>query len=183
MTRLPDDFLRDWYRYFGDTRPSIREVWRERDQLVFLWRFRRAQNARGRFASAWTGVLLSRTSRRTLLQIPRNTCVGAGLRLGHAGPLVVSSLAVIGPNCNLASGVTIGATQRASTRGAPTLLGRVWVGTNAVIVGSVTIGENVLIAPNSFVNMDVPDNSVVVGNPASIHARIDATSGYVENIC
>ncbi|MGL6039532.1 MAG: serine acetyltransferase, partial [Soonwooa sp.] len=57
----------------------------------------------------------------------------------------------------------------------------VWIGPNAVIVGGITIGNNVLIAPNAYVNMDVPANSVVIGNPAQITPNNMATEGYINN--
>ncbi len=57
----------------------------------------------------------------------------------------------------------------------------VWVGTNAVIVGGITIGNNVLIAPNSYVTQDVPDNSIVRGNPMQIISNEKATEGYINN--
>jgi len=41
------------------------------------------------------------------------------------------------------------------------------------------IGNNVLIAPLSYVNIDVPDNSLVIGNPAKIIPKEDATDGYI----
>ena len=41
-----------------------------------------------------------------------------------------------------------------------------WIGTNAVIVGGIEIGDDVLIAPGAFVNVDVPSGSTVIGNPA-----------------
>ena len=41
------------------------------------------------------------------------------------------------------------------------------------------IGDDVLIAPNTFVNFDVPSHSVVIGNPATIHPRKDATKGHI----
>ena len=50
-----------------------------------------------------------------------------------------------------------------------------------MIVGGITIGDNVLIAPNAYVNMDVPSNSVVVGNPAQIIPNENATDGYINN--
>jgi serine O-acetyltransferase len=50
-----------------------------------------------------------------------------------------------------------------------------------VIVGKITIGNNVLIAPGAYVNVDVPDNSIVIGNPATIKSREDATAGYIQN--
>ncbi len=56
---------------------------------------------------------------------------------------------------------------------------RVWIGVNATVVGKVTIGDDVLIAPGAFVNFDVPSHSVVLGNPAQIHHKENATEGYI----
>ena len=55
----------------------------------------------------------------------------------------------------------------------------VFVGINSTIVGAIHIGNDVLIAPNSYVNIDVPDHSIVIGNPATIHHRENATKDYV----
>ena len=44
------------------------------------------------------------------------------------------------------------------------------------------IGDDVVIAPNAFVNIDVPDHSVVMGNPCIIHHKENATEGYLGNI-
>lgn len=44
----------------------------------------------------------------------------------------------------------------------------VWIGGNACILGGVTIGNNVIIGAGSIVNHDIPDNAVVVGNPARV---------------
>ena len=109
--------------------------------------------------------------------------IGKGLYLGHPYNISVSEFAVIGNNCNLNKGVTIGAENRGDRVGAPVLGDRVWVGTNAVLVGKITIGNNVLIAPNSYVNTDIPADSIVVGNPAVIHTdRPDATESYINNV-
>ncbi len=109
--------------------------------------------------------------------------IGKGLYLGHPYSISVSESAVIGNNCNLNKGVTIGAENRGARKGAPTLGNKVWVGTNAVVVGKITIGDNVLIAPNAFVNQDVPSDSIVIGNPAKIIPnRPDATEGYINNV-
>lgn len=52
---------------------------------------------------------------------------------------------------------------------------------NAVIVGKIKIGNNVLIAPNAYVSFDVPSNSVVIGNPGQITPKENATEGYINN--
>ena len=112
-------------------------------------------------------------------QIPSSTQIGKGLYIGHWGTIVVNGRAIIGDFCNLSPGVTIGQTNRGKNMGVPTIGNRVWIGTNAVIVGNITIGDNVMIAPNAFVNISVPSNSLVIGNPASVIPRENATEGYI----
>jgi serine O-acetyltransferase len=114
-------------------------------------------------------------------QINPSTKIGKGLYIGHRGTIIVNSLSVIGACCNLSPGVTIGQTNRGVKKGAPILGDKVWVGTNAVVVGGIKIGDNVLIAPNAYVNVDVPSNSIVIGNPAQIIFRENATEGYIDN--
>jgi serine O-acetyltransferase len=48
-----------------------------------------------------------------------------------------------------------------------------------VVVGNIKIGNNVLIAPNSYVNFDVPDNSIVIGNPGKIIPHENPTKDYI----
>lgn len=63
--------------------------------------------------------------------------------------------------------------------GVPVIGNNVSIGINATVVGNVRIGDDVLIAPNSFVNFDVPDHSVVIGSPGKVHHRDEAVAGYV----
>lgn len=56
-----------------------------------------------------------------------------------------------------------------------------WIGANAVVVGRIQIGSDVLIAPGAYVNFDVPSHSIVVGNPAKIVAKENATEKYIKN--
>ena len=87
----------------------------------------------------------------------------------------------MGSNINLSTGVTIGQANRGKRKGIPVIGNNVWIGTNAVITGNVRIGNDVMICPNAFVNIDVPDHSIVIGNPAVIHHRGNATEGYINN--
>ena len=113
------------------------------------------------------------------LEVPWRAKIGPGLYLGHAFGITVNPAAVVGRNCNLHKGVTIGQENRGSRKGAPTLGDRVWVGANSTVVGAVTVGDDVLIAPNSYVNRDVPSHSIVLGSPCRIIPRENATEGYV----
>ena len=100
----------------------------------------------------------------------------AGPRSDGRG-IVINPEAVIGENVNIATRVTIGKTNRGAKKGVPVIGNRVWIGTNAVIVGKITIGDDVLIASGAYVNVDVPSHSIVIGNPAQIHYRENATEG------
>lgn len=127
-------------------------------------------------------LLKRRYSYKFGYQIPAETKIGDGLFIGHFGAVIISKDAIIGNNCNISPGVTIGQANRGWIKGAPTLGDRVWIGTNSVIIGKITIGSNVLIAPNSTVNFDVPDNSMVRGNPAKIASSENAVEGYIVDI-
>ena len=116
------------------------------------------------------------------LEISALEQIGGGLYLGHAYNITINPKAKIGKNCNIHKGVVIGQVNRGKRKGTPTIGNQVWIGINAAIVGNITIGDDVLIAPNSFVNVDIPDHSVVFGNPCVIKPRVHATEGYVNRI-
>ncbi len=126
-------------------------------------------------------LLLRRYTFKYGIQIAARTPISEGLCIRHFGTIIVNPRTSIGKNCNIHQGVTIGQTNRGKTVGVPVIGDSVWMGPNAVIVGGIRIGNNVLIAPNSYVNFDVPDNSVVSGNPATVLSRENATEGYINN--
>ena len=76
-------------------------------------------------------------------------------------------------------GVTIGRDIRGKRKGVPIIGNRVAIRANSTVVGNIKIGDDVLIAPNTFVNFDVPSNSIVIGNPAKIIFRDNASDGHV----
>lgn len=142
--------------------------------------FRKHTHASG-LIKLYYKVRLKILSRKTHIQIELDTKIGEGFYIGHLGRVIINEAAVIGKNCNIATGVTIGQTNRGPRKGAPTIGDSCWIGTNAVIVGNIAIGSDVLIAPLAYVNFDVPDHSIVIGNPGRIIPRENATEGYVEN--
>lgn len=174
-----DVFKKDLYRFYGDRGESFAKRLLRPAELKYLYCMRKARFAKNPVLRVWYKLRLRKISARTHIQIPAVTQIGEGLYIGHTGRLIVNSKAVIGKNCNLATGVTIGAESRGKRQGSPTIGDEVWIGTNAVIVGNVNIGNDVLIAPGSFVNFDVPSHSVVIGNPGQIIPRENATEGYI----
>jgi serine O-acetyltransferase len=114
-------------------------------------------------------------------QIPHSCRIGKGLFLGHYGNIVINQGVMIGSNCNIAQGVTLGNISRGEKKGCPCLGDRVWIGANSVVVGKIKVGNDVLIAPLTLLNFDVPDSSVVAGNPARI-INTNGSEGYIKNV-
>lgn len=115
------------------------------------------------------------------VEIPVDVKLGGGCYIGHPFCIGISGQAVIGKNCNIHKNVTIASENRGERKGAPIIGNRVWIGINTFIVGKVTIGDDVLIAANTFVNKDIPSHSVVFGNPCIIKHRDHATEGYIND--
>lgn len=149
----------------------------------FLYFFRKAAMSK-RYSIYWVfwNLLKARCSRRYGFQIPSSTNIGEGFYIGHFGTIVINAKAVLGRNCNIAHNVTIGQANRGKHKGYPVIGDQVWIGTGAVVVGNIHVGSNVLIAPNSFVNTDVPPNSIVIGNPCKIISKENPYEGYINNV-
>lgn len=127
-------------------------------------------------------IILEIYKRKFSYEISHNTEIGYGFYIGHLGPIIINPHAKIGNNVNISGGVVIGQQNRGKNKGYPIIGDMVFIGANSIIVGSIKIGNNVLIAPGSYVNFDVPDNSIVVGNPGKIKKDDNATYGYIGSI-
>jgi serine O-acetyltransferase len=110
--------------------------------------------------------------------IPPSTSIGSGFYIGHFGGIVIHEKSVIGKNCDISQGVTLGQANRGRNKGYPTLGDNVYIGPGAKIVGAIIIGNNVAIGANCVVTKDVPDNSVVVGVPGKVISQ-QGSAGYV----
>ena len=84
----------------------------------------------------------------------------------HALGVVIHQDAVIGDNCKILHGVTIGG--KAGHKELPQVGDNVLIGANSIIIGPIKIGNNVTIGAGSVVLKDIPNNSVVAGVPAKI---------------
>lgn len=142
--------------------------------------YRKCQSTNG-ILKALYGIIFKLYRRCNLVEIYTSTQIGGGLLLVHPYCITINPESMIGCNCNIHKGVTIGKENRGERTGAPIIGNDVWIGVNASIVGKITIGDDVMIAPNSFVNKDVPLHSIVFGNPCIIKEKNNATEGYINN--
>lgn len=173
--------MSDVYRYTGGTGllQMAKCYWISHGFRVTYF-MRKAKN--GTPALRWFyRMMFSRNVRRYGIQTHWSLNVGKGFYIGHFGSIIINARARIGNNCNINQGVTIGMENRGKRKGVPTIGDKVWIGANSVVVGNITIGNNVLIAPLTFVNFDIPDNSIVVGNPAKVIPSQEATQAYIDN--
>ena len=103
--------------------------------------------------------------------------VGKRLVIEHSGAIVVHGNAVIGDDCIIRQGVTIGNKRLDRPLEAPQLGNRVNVGAGAKILGTVHIGDDADIGANAVVLTDVPAGALAVGVPARIILRAKHVAG------
>ena len=116
------------------------------------------------------------------VELPWDTKVGQNLRLIHGVGLVVNHETIIGANCTLRHSTTIGNKKLpdSSYSDSPHIGNNVDIGSNVVIIGAITVGDNAVIGAGSVVVKDVPAWAVVVGNPARV-IRINNAMPSVAN--
>ena len=172
----------DLYRYVGDENKKFGVKMRYLfcvPGFTYTFFFRHASQARNVFSRAFFAFFLHITKYITHIQIPIGTDIKRGFRIAHFGHIVIHRCSVIGENFNISQGCLIGKAQ-GKNAGIPVIGNNVCMNANSVIVGNAHIGNDVLIAPGAFVNFDVPDNSIVIGNPGKIIPRDSSpTSKYI----
>lgn len=114
----------------------------------------------------------------TGISLPYSATIGEGFYIGHFGNIIINASAVIGDNCNIAQGVTIGVSGRGANRGVPTIGNNVYIGAQATVVGPITVGDNAVIGANSLVYRNVASGTTVVGVPAEEVSTNDS-KGYI----
>ena len=94
-----------------------------------------------------------------------------GMHLPHYGGIIVNGNVKIGKNCSIRPFSVIGNKRNGDNNDVPTIGDNVTIGCNVSIIGGITIGSNVTIGAGSVVINNVPDNAIVVGNPARIISK------------
>ena len=117
----------------------------------------------------WYWVAFRVTETLTGISIPKSARVGPGLRIWHFGSIFVHPKVMIGANCTLRHGVTLG--NRVLDGPVPVIEDDVELGAYAQVLGGVRVGRGAKVGAMSVVLGDVPPGAVAVGVPARIIER------------
>ncbi len=109
----------------------------------------------------------------TGIEIHPGAQIGESFFIDHGMGVVIGETAVIGDNCHLTQGVTLGGTSNRHEKRHPTLGDNVVVGAGAKLIGSIAIGNNARIGAGSVVVTNVPAYATVVGVPGKVVAYYD----------
>ncbi len=117
----------------------------------------------------WLGRFCSHIGRWfTGIEIHPGATIGRRVFIDHGMGVVIGETAIIGDDCTLYHGVTLGGTSWNKGKRHPTLESGVVIGAGAKVLGPITIGEGAKIGSNAVVVKDVPANATAVGIPARI---------------
>ena len=125
----------------------------------FLWRYK----------LRWLARFISTLARWvTGIEIHPGAVIGRRFFIDHGMGVVIGETTIIGDDCMLYHGVTLGGTTWDKVKRHPTLKNGVVIGAGAKILGPVTLGNNVRVGSNSVVVRSIDDNETVVGIPGRI---------------
>lgn len=155
---------------FGAEKASLRNLIRgllsQGLQAILVYRFFHWLQKRGISGQPFRFFCERFIEITTGISIPADCNIGRGFRIHHFGGIIFHPSVKIGNNCTLYHHVTIG--DRGGSGGAGRIGNNVLIGAGAKIIGEITIGNNCKIGANTVITKDVPDNSIVVGNPSII---------------
>ena len=117
----------------------------------------------------WLGRAISHISRfLTGIEIHPGAVIGNRFFIDHGMGVVIGETSIIGNDCTIYHGVTLGGTSWKQGKRHPTLEDKVVIGAGAKILGPITIGKGAKVGSNAVVIKDIPSNSVAVGIPARL---------------
>jgi serine O-acetyltransferase len=141
---------------------GVHAVWAHRVSHA-LWRREHhfAARAISQVARSVTGV-----------EIHPGARLGPGLFIDHGMGVVIGETAEVGQDVTIYHGVTLGGTSLEPGKRHPTVGDRVTIGAGAKVLGPIDVGHDSRIGGNAVVVRHVADNSVVVGVPGQVIARM-----------
>jgi serine acetyltransferase len=160
--QIKDDWVnhgKDWtkpgfralaYHRFGNWRMDVKpKILRAPLSILYGFLYRRARNLYG-------------------IELPYTAQIGQGVIIEHQHGIVIHGNVVIGDNCIIRQGVTIGIRYMDRLTEAPVIGNNVNIGAGAKLLGKITIGDNVNIGANAVVISSFLSNNIVAGIPAKL---------------
>lgn len=140
------------------TSPGLHAIWIYRIAHV-LWNFKRRILSRmlSNYAKFWTGI-----------EIHPGAKIGRRLVIDHGVGVVIGETAIIGDDCLIYHGVTLGGKTLDPVKRHPTVGNRVTIGAGAKLIGNITIGDDCAVGANAVVTKPMPNGTVAVG----VNARL-----------
>ena len=135
-------------------------IWHRVAHFFFKLRFKFIARCISQLTRFFTGI-----------EIHPGATIGKGLMIDHGMGVVIGETTIIGDNCTLYQGVTLGGTGKDTGKRHPTLGDNVMVGAGAKVLGNFTVGNGAKIAAGAVVLGPVPENSTAVGIPARVVRR------------
>jgi serine O-acetyltransferase len=118
----------------------------------------------------------------TGVEIHPGATLGEGLFIDHGMGVVIGETAIIGDDCSLTQGVTLGGTSNRREKRHPTLGNNVQVGAGAKLIGAITVGDHARIGAGSVVVTNVPAYATVVGVPGRVIAYYDPGNDTIQRL-
>ena len=138
--------------------------------------YRRAHRLYKKGHYFWARWISQRAARKSGIEIHPGAQIGKGLFIDHGSGVIIGETTIIGDNCTLYQGVTLGGTGKEQGKRHPTLGNNVMVSAGAKVLGSFKVGDNSKIGAGAVVIKEVPDNATVVGVPGRVvkhnHVRL-----------
>jgi serine O-acetyltransferase len=160
--RVAEDYEvngREW------TRPGFRAVFMYR---FGVWRMSiRSKIIRAPFSMLYR-MMHRRVRNKYGIELHFTAKIGRRFRIAHQGAIVIHDAAVIGDDCTLRQGVTIGAAGEYSIDKAPVIGNGVSLGAGCMVLGKIEIGDGAIVGPNAVVMSNVPAGATATAMPARI---------------
>lgn len=154
--------------------PGLHALWFHR-LASFFWRRR----------LKFLGRLVSHVGRfLTGIEIHPGATIGRRFFIDHGAGVVIGETAEIGDDVLMYQGVVLGGTSLKKEKRHPTVGNEVVIGTGAVVLGAITVGDGARIGAGSVVINSVPREATVVGIPGRIvedrhHPLLDLEHGQL----
>lgn len=133
-----------------------------------VWAYRRAHWLWEHGAHTLASLVSRHTRKRYGVEIHPAAQIGRRFMIDHGMGVVIGETSIIGDDCLIYQGVTLGMTGKHGGKRHPTVGDGVMLGAGSIVLGAITVGDGAHVGAGSVVVRDVPAHTTVVGNPAQV---------------